>query len=166
MCALSHPKHITKSSALCISYSPFNSSQNDYFSSKRLSLYGAYQQINLSTSSSKTNITAITLSLTPLISTSYSHSSSFTTTIAPPTPSDFPDHHSTYPLTPIPSILEPCPLNLTSCKQHTSIILFFSSSQTSPTIPLRLPTFHVSTYTPKRPSCLPSYCKPCLHAPR
>ena len=63
-----------------------------------------------------------------------------------------------------PSILAPCPLHLTSCKQHTSIILFLSSSQTSP-FPLRLPKFHVPTCTPKRQSGLSSYRKQCLCAP-
>ena len=35
----------------------------------------------------------------------------------------------------------------TSYKQHTLIILFLSSSQTTPPFPLRLPTFYVPTCT-------------------
>ena len=72
----------------------------------------------------KITTTVITVSLTLLASTNFSHSSSFTITLSPLTPSPFPDHQRLYHLPFIPSILAPCPL--TSCKQHTSIILFFS----------------------------------------
>ena len=51
-------------SPLCISHSPFNSSSKDHFSSKLIPHCGAYPQISLSSSSSKTNTTIITLSLT------------------------------------------------------------------------------------------------------
>ena len=97
-----------------------------------------------------------------LTSTTFSHSSSFTIPFTPPTP--FPDHLSLLHFPFIPSILAPSPLHLNSCKHHTSIILFLSSSQTSP-FPLRLPKFHIANCTPKGQSCLPSYCKLCLHAP-
>ena len=130
---------------------------------KRLPLRGAYPQIKLSTSSSKTT-TVITLSLV-LASTTFSHSSSFTITPTPPTPSPLPDHHSLYLLPFIPNIQAACPLHLTSCKQHTSIILYLRSSQTSPLIPLRLPKFHVTTCSRKRSSGLQSYNKLNLHAP-
>ena len=82
------------------------------------------------------------LSLTLLTSSILSHSS-FTIIPTPPTPSPLPDHHSLYLLPFTPSILATCPLHLTSCIQRTSIILFLSSSQTSPPFPLRLPEFHV-----------------------
>ena len=113
-------------------------------------------------SSSKTKVN--TLSLTLLTSTTFSHSFSFTITPTPPTPSPFPDHHSLY-LLPYISFLAPCPLHLTSCKQHTSIILFLSSSQTSPPISIILPKFHVKTLTQKSSPDLPSNCKVNLNAP-
>ena len=65
----------------------------------------------------------------------------------------------------IPSILAPCPLHLTPYKQHTSIVLFLSSSQTSPPFPLTLPIFHIPTHTPSRSSGLHTYCKLNLHRP-
>ena len=74
----------------------------------------------------------------------YSCTTSFTICHKPPTP--FPDHHSLYLLF-IPSILAPCPLNLTSCNQRTLVILFFRSSQTFPPFPLTLPIFYVPTCT-------------------
>ena len=41
----------------------------------------------------------------------------------------------------------PCPPHLTSCKQHTPIILFLCSLQTSLPFPLRLSKFHIPIYT-------------------
>ena len=62
--------------------------------------------------------------------------------------------YSLYFLPFIPSIQAPCPLSLTSSKQHTSIILILSSSQTSPTFPLTLPKFYIQTCTPNLQSGL------------
>ena len=49
--------------------------------------------------------------------------------LPPPTPSLFPVHHSLRLFLSSPA---PCPLHLTSCKQHTSIILFLSLLQAFP----------------------------------
>ena len=85
--------------------------------------------------------------LTLLIFTTFSHSSSFTITPTLPTPYPFPDHHSLYLLPFTPSILAPCSIHLTSCKQHISIILFLSSSHTSTHFPLSPPIYHIPIHT-------------------
>ena len=95
----------------------------------------------------KTSTTAITLSLTILTSTILSHSySSMTPT--PPTQSPFQSTTSLISSPPttnlfpsITNILAPYPLHVTFCKQHTSLGLFLSSSQTFLSFPLRLPIF-------------------------
>ena len=81
-----------------------------------LPLLKAYPQINLCTPSSKTNTAAITYP-----SYIYHFFQIITAYISVPSS---------------PCIASPYLLNLTSCKQHTSIISFFSSSQTYPPFPL------------------------------
>ena len=78
------------------------------------------------------------LLLTLLIYTS-SHGSTFTITPTPPTPSSFPDHNNLCFLPSITSILAPCPLHLTYCKQHTIILSHFFTN------------FSLSTHT----TCIP-----------
>ena len=92
-------------------------------------------------------------------STTFSHISSITIAPTPPTPSPSQDHHIVYLLPYIHSILENCSLHFTSCKQHTSIIHFLSSSKYSP-------PFHADylNRTPKRSSSLPSCCEQYLQA--
>ena len=102
------PKHITTSSTVRISHIPLNSSQKGCF----LGNFFHLVEHNL------------TLLLTFLISTTFSHSSSFTITPTPPTSCPFTDHHNFYLF---PSILETCSVKLTPCKQHMSIILFLGS---------------------------------------
>ena len=93
-------------------------------------------------------------SLTILTSTTFSYTSSFTITPTPTTQYPFSDHHSLHLLAFIPSIVAPglLHLHLISCKQHTSITLLHSSSQTSQLLPLRLPKFHeIPNPHPKAP---------------
>ena len=78
----------------------------------------------------------------------------------------FPDHHN-LDLPFIPNIQAPCPLNLTSCKQHTThnnhtISQFFTNFY-----PLSTQTTKITSSNPHPKShiWLPSYCKPNLHAP-
>ena len=85
-------------------------------------------------------------SLTLHTSTNFSHSYSFTVTQTPPTPSPFPDHHNLNLLPFISGVLALYPLHITSCRQRTSIILFLSSSQTSPPLIInRQCSFFIST---------------------
>ena len=71
-----------------------------------------------------------------LTSTTFSRISTYAITSTPLLQSSFPDHHSLCLLPFIPSILAPCPIYLASCKQRTSIMLFLSSPQASPSFPL------------------------------
>ena len=110
-------------------------------------------QISHSTSSSKTT-TVITLSLTFVTSTTF-----LTQLLL---------QHISYTTNSISFSRPPQPISPSFHPQHTStssIILFLSSSQTSPPFPLRLPKFHIPTRTPMCLSGLPSYCKLCLYAP-
>ena len=85
--------------------------------------------------------------LTLLTSTTLLQSSSFSIHPKQLILSLFTHHHNLYLLPSIPNILEHCPLHLTSCKQHTSTIVFIISSETS-SFALRIPIFHVSIRTP------------------
>ena len=68
-----------------------------------------------------------------------------------------PFFHPTHPIT--------CLFHHTSCKQHTSIILYVSPSPTSPPFPLTPPMSHIPTRTTRHQSGLQSYCELCSHAP-
>ena len=78
--------------------------------------------------------------------------------------SQFPDHHKLYLLPFTPKNRALCPLLLTSCRQHTSILLFLSSPHTSVPLPLILSIFQVPTLTPNHSSGFPSFCQQCLYA--
>ena len=84
----------------------------------------------------------------------------------PPVPSLFPDHQNLYLLPFTPINCTPFPLHLTSCRQHTSILLFLSSSHTSVPLPLILPIFQVPNITSGRSSGLPSFYKAVFTWPR
>ena len=131
--------------------------ESDCFSSKLLSLCGACPQISFSISSSKaTRVITITypsyfyhlFSQLPLHhdfhTTNYI---SFSRPIQLTSPSLHLQHRSTLPS---PSkFMQAAHINHPLSQFFTNISPF----------PLRLPNFHVPTSTPRRSSCLPSYCK-------
>ena len=134
--------HITKSPALCISNSPFRSSQKDCYLENFFHFVEHTQKSTSTHPLQKTATSVITLSLTLLTSSTFSHSSSFTITPTPPQLISFLSFPASYH--PVLSI----------SPASTSIILFLSTSQTYPPFPLRLPKLHVPTCTPKRLSGL------------
>ena len=94
---------------------------------------------------------------THYILTTFSHNTSFYIAHTPSNSSLFPVDHSLCIQPSIRSVLMDCPYHLTSCRQHSSIILFFTSfsSQSPPPI---LPLFYVSTRTSYYSSRDATYC--------
>ena len=97
-----------------------------------------------------TQLTPLTL-LTPI---NLSHSSSFTITPMPPTPSTFPDHHNLNLFSSMLNIQKPCHLHLTQCKPYTSTIFLPTFVHTISPSSTKPPIFHMPTHIPKRQSGL------------
>ena len=89
------------------------------------------------------SITNLTHFYSQFLTHHWIHHNSHTTNLSP-----FPNHHNLSLLPSITNNLGPCPLHLTSQKQHTSFILLLGLPKTSP-IPTKLHILHVSTSTSK-----------------
>ena len=105
-------------------------------------------KIFLSRSITKVSTIAITLSLFLQTSTTFPDISSFTKIQTPPVLASFPEHHSLYLLSKVPTKRAPWSFHLTSCVQHISTLLFLSSSHTSVFLPQRLATVKVPSLIP------------------
>ena len=102
-----------------------------------------YADITRFTCSPNANTTTITLPLFLRISTTFSHSSSFTKISTPPILDLFLDHHNLYLRPKSPRNRVPLFFHLTSFKLHTSTFFFLNSSHTSTPLPQRLPSFQL-----------------------
>ena len=119
------------------------SSQKRTFSASGLSLCGLYAHIIRITSLPNVSTIAIILTLFLLTSTTFLDIFSFSKIPIPRDLASFPDHHSLYLHPQVSTKRAPWPFHLTSCMQHTSTLLFLSSSHTSVFFPQKLPTFEV-----------------------